>query len=69
MTKTDVFNFFAGGPTRSVITTIANALGKTPAAVHRLKEELPESVQFEIEVKTAGKLQSEFTKERLKGKR
>ena len=69
MTKTDVFEFFAGGQMRGATPTVAAALGKTQAAVHRWNEELPESVQFEIEVKTAYQLQSEFTKEHLKGKR
>lgn len=69
MTKTDVFNFFAGGNTRGAHTAVAAALGKTVQAVHRWKEDLPECVQYEIEVKSHYQLQSQFTKERLKGKR
>lgn len=67
MTKSDVFDFYAGGHTRSATKIVADALGKTPVAVYRWEEQLPESVQFEIEVKSGYQLISEFTKERLKG--
>lgn len=67
MTKTDVFNFYAGGHTRGATKVVADALGKTPVAVYRWTEQLPESVQYEIEVKSGYQLISEFTKERLTG--
>ncbi|EPC4028142.1 Cro/CI family transcriptional regulator [Aeromonas salmonicida] len=67
MTKSDVFDFYAGGHTRGATKVVADALGKTPVAVYRWTEQLPDSVQFEIEVKSAYQLISEFTKERLKG--
>ncbi|HAU4976830.1 TPA: hypothetical protein F3L06_19825 [Aeromonas hydrophila] len=67
MTKSDVFDFYAGGQTRSATKIVADALGKTPVAVYRWEEQLPDSVQFEIEVKSGYQLISEFTKERLKG--
>lgn len=67
MTKTDVFYFFAGGHTRGATKVVADALGKTSMAVYRWPEAIPESVQYEIEVKSGYQLISEFTKERLKG--
>lgn len=68
MTKSDVFNFFAGGQVRGASSMVAAALGKTVQAIHRWPEKLPESVQFEIEVKSGYKLKSEFTKVKQKVK-
>ncbi|EFP9527592.1 Cro/Cl family transcriptional regulator [Shigella sonnei] len=69
MTKSDVFKFYAGGQVRGATTIVASALGKTQAAVHKWPEVLPESVQYEIEVKTNYQLQSKFTRDRLSEER